>query len=172
VLSVFARLFGSGRRRRPPVTCFIRENGPIAYQVDLFGGSPRESADTLLNAGLSWAWRSGAREWTHLTRISLSAFLGDLPGGALIVGVDGDLPTHLTDAAVKDWVRRFCRAEPTPLAIAASASSGRQILFVQQHASDAVNGLLDTLRLDRRAAARSAYARLGPASLESLAERL
>jgi hypothetical protein len=43
---------------------------------------------------------------------------------------------------------------------------------VQQHASDAVNGLLDTLRLDRRAAARSAYARLGPASLESLAERL
>jgi hypothetical protein len=43
---------------------------------------------------------------------------------------------------------------------------------VQQHASAAVSTLLDALHVDRKAALRSAYPRLGPASLESIAGRL
>jgi hypothetical protein len=182
VRSWFQRLFAARSPRRAPVTCYLRENGPLAYQLDLFGDTPRDAAETLLSSGLAWAWTSGTREWTHLTRISLSAFLADLPGGALLVAVEGELPTHLTGDVVKDWVRRFCRIEPVPLAVAISAtpapdpkrrnSPGQQLVFVQQHASAPVNALLDALHLDRRAAARSAYARLGPSSLESIAERL
>lgn len=53
-----------------------------------------------------------------------------------------------------------------------SVTPGRQILFVQQHATDPVNRLLDAWGLDKGAAARKTYARLGPASLESLGETL
>ena len=134
--------------------------------------SSRALAETLMNSELSWAWKSGTREWTHLTRISLSALLADLAGGALVVGVEGELPTQLTDGMVKDWVRRFCRAEPVPLAIAISVTLDRQIVFVQQHASTTVNALLNALHVDRNLVQRSAYARLGPATLESVAERL
>ena len=162
-MSFFRQLFGSGRFRRPAgVVCYLRENGPIAYELDLFEGSP----------DLSWAWKSGTRDWTHLTRISLSAFLADVAAGALLVGVEGDLPTEVTDVAVKEWIRQFSRTEPTALAAVISVASTQQLLFVQQHASDAVNALLDDWGLDKGAASRKAYPRLGPASLEALSDRL
>jgi hypothetical protein len=166
-------VFGSGRRlRREGVTCHLRENGPIGYELELFGQEPRAQVETLMNSGLGWAWNSGTREWTELTRISLSAILADLPSGALIVGLEGDMPRQVTDEMMKGWVRRFCLAESVPLAIAISVTPGRQIIFVQQHASATVTALLESLHLDRNVALRSAYPRLGQASLESIAERL
>jgi hypothetical protein len=170
---VIERLFPFLRSRRAHVTCYLRENGPLAYELELFGAaSPRERAGLLLDSGLAWAWKGGPREWTELTRISLPAFLGDLTLGALLVGVDGELPTHVTDETVKGWLRCFCRVDPAPLAAAASVSPDRQLIFVQQHASPAVSALLDAFDLDRRSAVRTAYARLGAAGLERIADSL
>lgn len=169
--SIIERLF-SGRRRRPVVTCYLRENGPIAYELDLFTSAPRERADAMMSSALAWAWKSRTREWTHLTRISLSAFLADAPDGVLLVATEGELPTELTDAFVAGWIRHFSRLQPVPLAAVIQVTADRQLLFVQQHASEAVNGLLDDWGLDKGAAERKSYARLGPASLESVAGRL
>ena len=153
-------------------TCYLRENGPIAYELDLFGGSPRDRADAMMSGELFWAWKSGAREWTHLTRISLSAFLADLPAGVLLVATEADLPTEVSDEVVAEWIRGFCRIQDVPLVALISVTADRQVLFVQQHASDPVNRLLDAWGLDKGAAERKSYARLGPASLESIADRL
>jgi hypothetical protein len=152
--------------------CYLRENGPIAYELDLFETSPRERVDAMLASELSWAWKSGTRDWTHLTRISQSAFLADLATGALMVGTEGELPTQVTQRAVKDWIRRFSRTHPTTLSAVVSVAGTQQLLFVQQHASDAVNSLLDAWGLDKRAAGRKAYPRLGTSTLEAIAERL
>lgn len=166
------RLLGH-RARRPSVVCYLRENGPIAYELDLFSSASRDRADAMTSGELSWAWKAPNRDWTELTRVSLSAFLADVAaGGVLLAGADGELPVDLSDPVVKGWIRRFCRLQPTPLAAVISVSGGRQLLFVQQRASDAVNRLLDAWGLDKRAAGRRAYPRLGHASLEAVADRL
>jgi hypothetical protein len=171
VPSVFQRLFG--QRRRTPVSCYLRENGPIAYELDLFGSTPRERADGMISSEISWAWKSASREWTELTRISLSAFLADLAGGrVMLTGTEGEPPVALSDGTVKEWIRHFARLQASPLVAVINAADGRQLLFVQQHASDSVNRLLETWELDKGAAERKSYARLGPASLEALADRL
>lgn len=158
--------------RRQVVTCYLRENGPIAYEFDLFHASPRDRTDAMMSSELSWAWKGRTRDWTQLTRISLSAFLADVADGVLLVGTTGELPTEISDALVKDWIRRFCRLQPVELAAVISVARDRQLLFVQQHATDDVNALLDEWRLDKGAAVRKAYPRLGPASLETIGERL
>lgn len=169
---IFGGLFGGTRVRRSVFTCYLRENGPIAYELDLFASAARERADAMMSSPLTWAWKSGAREWTHLTRISLSAFLKDVASGALLVATESELPTDVTDVAVADWIRRFSRIQPVPLTAIISVTAGRQLLFVQQHASEAVNELLATWGLDKGAAARKSYARLGESSLESIGEKL
>ena len=169
--ALLQRLFG-GRRSRPVFSCYLRENGPIAYELDLFGATPRDRADAMMSGELAWAWKSGTREWTHLTRISLSAFLADLPSGVLLVATEADLPTEVSDAVVAEWIRGFCRIQEVPLVGVISVTAARQILFVQQHATDPVNRLLDAWGLDKGAAERKSYARLGAASLETLAETL
>lgn len=166
------RFLGPGRARRTPFTCYLRENGPIAYELELFGDTPRDRADAMMGAELGWAWKSPSREWTQLTRISLSAFLSDLPSGALVIAVEGDLPTDVTNPLVKEWLRRFNRVQPTPLAAVITVTATQQLLFVQQHATAAVNNLLDAWGLDKKAAVRKAYPRLGAATLETIAERL
>ena len=170
--ALLQRFFGPGRTRRAPFTCYLRENGPIAYQLDLFEAAPRDRADAMMSSELAWAWKSGSREWTHLTRISLSAFLSDIKEGVVVIAVEGELPTDVHDGLVKDWIRRFSRVQNVPLAAVISVAGPQQLLFVQQHASDAVNSLLEAWGLDKGAAVRKSYPRLGPASLESLADRL
>lgn len=170
--SILERLFGGRRSRRPACTCYLRENGPIAYALDLFATDPRGQADAMMSSELSWAWKGGTREWTELTRISLSAFLADLPTGVLLVGTDGELPTEITGQVVAAWIRKFCRLQPVALAAVIHVTADRQLLFVEQHASETVNKLLDAWGLDKGAAERKAYARLGPASLETMGERL
>ena len=154
------------------LTCYLRENGPIAYEVDLFASSPRDRADAMVSSELAWAWKSPTRDWTHLTRISLSAFLADVGAGVLLIATEAELPTDVTDAVVANWIRRFSRIQPAPLAAVISVTPGNQLLFVQQHASEPVNRLLDEWGLDKGAAARKSYARLGPKSLEARAEKL
>ncbi len=170
--ALLQRFFGPGRTRRAPFTCYLRENGPIAYQLDLFDAAPRDRADAMMSSELAWAWKSGSREWTHLTRISLSAFLSDIKDGVVVIAVEGDLPTDVNDGLVKEWIRRFSRVQNVSLASVISVAGPQQLLFVQQHASEAVNNLLEAWGLDKGAAVRKAYPRLGPASLESLADRL
>lgn len=160
-------------RDQARVVCYLRENGPIAYAVDLFSSAPRDSADAMLASRLVWSWRSEARGWTELTRISLSAFLADLSSGdVLLAGMEGEPQVAVSDADLRDWIRRFAREDHSPLAIAISASGERQLLFVQQHASEIVNAMLEAWNVDKESAERKAYARLGPASLEALAEWL
>ena len=168
----FLQRFFGPRRPRTVFTCYLRENGPIAYELDLFGAAPRERAEAMMSGELAWAWKSGTREWTHLTRISLSAFLADLPAGVLLVATEAELPTEVSDAGVADWIRRFTRIQDVPLVAVINVTRDRQVLFVQQHATDPVNRLLDAWGLDKKAAERKSYARLGPASLESVAEKL
>ena len=169
--SLFQQLFGR-RVRRTPVACYLRENGPIAYQFDIFSTEARERADAMLTGELAWAWKA-ARGWTELTRVSLSAFLADLAAGdVLLVGVEGDIPVDLSDSIVKGWIRTFCRLQPSPLTAVISTSRDRQLLFVQQHASEAVNRLLEAWGLDKKSAERKAYPRLGPGGLEAIADRL
>jgi hypothetical protein len=166
------RLFGR-RAGRTPVVCFLRENGPIAYEFDLFSTDARDRVDAMMSGEISWAWKGSARDWTELTRVSLSAFLSDLSsGGTLLVGIEGEVPVDLSDRTIKDWIRAFSRLRPTPLTAVISVSGMRQLLFVQQHASDAVNRLLDAWGLDKGAAHRKAYPHLGPLALESVAEKL
>ena len=165
-------------RRRPggrsSVACYLRENGPIAYELDLFAANPRDRADAMLSSGLEWSWRSPSRDWTELTRVSLSAFLADLSAGeVLLTGTEGDAPHHALDnGIVKDWIKRFSRLQPTPVVALISVRGGKQLLFVQQHASDAVNRLLEAWGLDKGSAERRSYARLGAISLESVGDRL
>ena len=105
--------------------------------------------------------------------MSLSAFLADLAAGdLLLVGNETDIPVHLSDRLIKDWIRAFCRRQPSPLAAVITVARGRQLLFVQQHASEPVVRLLDAWGLDKGAAERKAYPHLGPVSLESTADRL
>ena len=161
-------------RSRGGVACYLRENGPIAYELDLFSTNPRERTEAMLSSGLDWSWWSPSRDWTELTRVSLSAFLADIASGdILLAGTEGDAPHHsLDNAIVKDWIKRFSRLQPSPLAALISVRSGKELLYVQQHASDLVNRLLESWGLDKGSAERRSYARLGPLGLESIGERL
>ena len=172
MLGLLKRLWpGSGARRG--VVCHLRENGPIAYEFDLFGADPRGRADAMLDSGISWTWKGAERDWTQLSRVSLSAFLGDLASGqVLLLGTEGDTPPDLSGTAVRDWLRHFTRIQPSPVAAVISVAGTRQLLFVQQHATDEVNQLLEAMGIDKGKAERRSYARLGTAALESLAERL
>lgn len=171
--ALLQRLFGRRRSRGSSVACYLRENGPIAYELDLFATDPRERADAMMSADIFWAWKGASRDWTELTRVSLSAFLADLASGdVLLVGSEAEIPVGLSDRTIKDWIRGFCRLRPSPLAAVISVAAGRQLLFVQQHASDPVNRQLDAWGLDKGAAQRKAYPRLGPVALEGIADRL
>ena len=162
---------GGGTRRG--VICHLRENGPIAYEFDLFGADARPRADAMLDSGISWTWKGADRDWTQLSRVSLSAFLADLTSGRLLVlGTEGDTPHDLADAAVSQWIRHFSRIQPSPIVAVISVSGGRQLLFVQQHSTDAVNQLLESMGVDKGRAERRSYARLGDAAVEALADRL
>lgn len=55
---------------------------------------------------------------------------------------------------------------PTALAAAATSAPDRDLLFGQQHASDAVNDLLAGLGIDQGDAARRPYAHLRQKRLE------
>ena len=165
--SFFQRLFG-GSAGRAGFTCYLRENGPIAYELDLFGSAPRDRADAMMigrarpgpgraapangptspasRCPLSWPTCRPACCWSPSK---------------------GTCPTEVTDAEVADWIRRFCRIQPVPLAavINVDARPPGPVRPAARHR--AVNRLLDAWGLDKGAAERKSYARLGPSSLEA-----
>ena len=83
--------------------CYLRENGPIAYELSLFPNNARAAIESMLSTGFAWYWcvaasASGSREWTQLTRWSLGAFLPDLErADVFAVGVEATTTTRWRD---------------------------------------------------------------------------
>src|SRR5437899_8400759 len=106
--------------RRASLVCYLRENGPIAYASDLFGGDRRERAEAMLSTPLAWYWKTSTaehfvRDWTLLTRWSLAALLADLAAEhdglkphIVAIGIDPqDTPDDVTDGRAAAWMRGF-----------------------------------------------------------------
>jgi hypothetical protein len=177
VSSIWQKLTRSARHG--PLVCYLRENGPIAYELSLFPNNARAAIESMLSTGFAWYWcaaasASGSREWTQLTRWSLGAFLPDLEGGdVLAVGVDAaDAPAGATGDLVAAWLRPFCAERPGPAHVFIIGAAGRDRVFVAQQPPGAVRDLLQAWGIDRGAAERRAYARLQGDSLEAIARAL
>ena len=172
VVSLWQKL--TGARRRAPLICYLRENGPIAYEVPIFAADARAAVEAMLATGLVWYWRStgtAVADWTQLTRWSLAAFLPDLDGpGVFAVGIDQtDAPTGATDAMVNGWLRPFCGEQPTPAHVFIHRTPAADRVFVEQQPPEPVRELLQAWGIDRARAERRAYARLKSDGLEDLA---
>jgi hypothetical protein len=184
----FLARFVRGRKARAPLVCYLRENGPIAYAADIFGADPRERADAMFAAELTWYWKttrpgSIAREWTSLTRWSLAALLADLAvrdtgvePRLLVIGVGDagrDSRDEVTDARVAEWMRGFAAAADSPAhAVVVHGAPGGTLLFVAQQPPESVRALLQAWGISRDTAERKAYARLHGQSLEDLIRTL
>jgi hypothetical protein len=166
------------RGDEPPLVCYLRENGPIAYTLALFDPDARPPLDAMFESGLAWYWRSAsaqvdAREWTHLTRWSMAALLTDLAAqpaalsrDVTLLGIDAvDPPSDLSDDCVAAWLRGFVSDTPGPLHVVVRARP--DIVFVAQQPPEAVRGLLAAWGIDRARAERRSYARLDGRNLES-----
>ena len=177
------------RRRnsgRASLVCYLRENGPIAYGTDVFGNGARERADAMLSTDLTWFWKTSGpdslrRDWTHLTRWSLAALLGDLVAEhdglkphVVVIGVEGeDSPEDVTDHRVAGWMRGFGSAAPAPLhAVVSRPAPGGDLLFVAQQPPESIRNMLQAWGIDRDKAERRAYARLHGTALEDLIRSL
>jgi hypothetical protein len=181
---LFRRL--RGRADRAPLSCYLRENGPIAYATTLLARDARGRATAMIATGLSWYWKTHgaaatARDWTELSRWSLAAFLGDLgaerdglPARVLAVAVDPqESADEITDARVAAWMRGFNAAAARPLhAVVSHPAPGGDLLFVAQQPPDAIRALLHEWGIDRDQAARRAYARLHGHALEDVIRSL
>lgn len=172
--SIWQKLTGARRRS---LVCYLRENGPIAYELDLFTADPRVAVEAMLATGLAWFWRAGAPsagEWTQLTRWSLGAFLQDLDRGDVqSVGIDpSDAPAGAVDAMVAGWLKPFCAEEPAPANVFIARTAGRDRVFVAQQPLEVVRDLLQAWGIDRGKAERRAYARLRGESLEETVRAL
>lgn len=175
MLSIWQKLTRSARRG--PLVCYLRENGPIAYELPLFTNDARAAVEAMLATGLAWYWRAAAPvagDWTQLTRWSLGAFLPDLDrGGVLTVGIDAlDAPAGATDAMVGGWVRPFCAERPGPAHVFIARAARQERVFVAQQPPEAVRDLLQAWGIDRSKAERRAYARLRGETLEDIAKSL
>jgi hypothetical protein len=177
--------FRGGARRRAGIVCYLRENGPIAYTLPLFGDNPRERFDAMFETGLGWYWstqRAGgapaATEWTELTRWSMAALLADLAGAVagrrmVLVGIDPSDARVDLSKDVGTWMRRFASDERGPLHVLIQRVDGEpDHVFVAQQPPENVRTLLQAWGIDRARADRRAYPRLRERSLESLMESL
>lgn len=183
----FLRWFRGRNSGRAALVCYLRENGPIAYGTDVFGGEPRERAEAMLSTDLTWYWKtsSGAdhltRDWTHLSRWSLAALLGDLAAEhdglkphVIVIAVDGqDSPEDVSDQRVAGWMRGFAAAAPAPLhAVISRPAPGGDLLFVAQQPPESIRAMLQAWGIDRDKAERRSYARLHGTALEDLIKTL
>jgi hypothetical protein len=179
--------FARFRRGRPAaLTCYLRENGPIAYALDIFNRSPRERATTMLAADLAWYWRNlsaegDSHDWTRVTAWSLAALLQDLaiaPTGitprVLLIAIDPrDAPPAMSDAEASRSVAAFAGGADQPLHVLVSRPApGGDLLFVAQQPPGPVRVLLQAWGIDRDKAERRAYARLEAHALERLPPKM
>jgi ribosomal protein L12E/L44/L45/RPP1/RPP2 len=182
----FLDRFRTRQKARATLVCYLRENGPIAYGIDVFGSESRERADAMLSIDLTWYWKTTgpdavARDWTHLTRWSLAALLEDLAAEhdglkphVLVVAVEGqDSPEDISDARVAASMRAFGTASSGPLhAVVSRPGPGGDLLFVAQQPPESIRNLLQAWGIDRDKAERRAYARLHGSALEDLIKSL
>ncbi|HEX5474394.1 MAG TPA: hypothetical protein VFX12_07020 [Vicinamibacterales bacterium] len=161
------------RRAPPAVVCYLRENGPIAYELTLFGAASRPVVDAMLGTDLAWYWKALARDWTRLTAWSLAALLADLAEDAtsslVLVGLSGpDAPAAPDERHIRRWMRAFAGDASGPAQIVVTRrAAGTDLVFVAQHPPEAIQNLLPAWGIDRERATRRSYARLGEASLET-----
>jgi len=166
-------------RRRPHpggVVCYLRENGPIAYELSLLGEDPRERIEAMFDTGLTWYWSTASDpDWIELTRWSMAAFV-TARGSAdslLIVGVEPPESHGEIAAGLPEWGRQFTTEDPSPLQMVVHRSrDGVDRVFVAQQTPDHMRQLLQAWSIDRAKAERRAYARLKDGTLEALLARL
>lgn len=173
--------FRRSRGRSTIVGCYLRENGPIAYELPLFGGSDRERVDAMLESGLSWYWNvlgGESREWVELTAWSAAALLSNLTyqendRHLLMIGIEPqDGRMEITDH-VGGWTKRFAVDDRSSLHVVIDRRGGRrELVFVAQQPPENVRLLLQKWGIDRAKAERRAYPQLRERSLESLFEHL
>jgi hypothetical protein len=175
-----------GGASRARLVCYLRENGPIAYALDVFGHDPRERAGAMLAADLAWYWKAlgrggAARDWTRLTAWSLAALLADMNGGQegvtpplVLIGIDAlDAPTQIGDAEIAGWMKSFSAGADLPLhAVVSRPAPGGDLLFVAQHPPESVRTLLQAWGIDRDKAERRAYPHLQNHALEEIIRSL
>jgi hypothetical protein len=176
-----ASLLDRFRRRSHPggVVCYLRENGPIAYELSLFGDETRDRVEAMFETGLAWYWSSApdraqrSAEWIELTRWSMAAFNGARASAATLAIVGTEPRDSLGDIAadLAAWGRQFATDHPSPLQIVIHRSGDTvEHVFVAQQAPEHIRGLLQAWAIDRARADRRAYARLRDQSLEALVD--
>ena len=164
------------------MVCYLRENGPIAYELGLFGDNPRARIEAMFETGLGWYWaildeRDTPIEWTELTRWSMGAMHRDVtqaPAPVLLVaGIEPQEARADVGAELRDWGRRFATdtSSPLHLLIVRGRTDG-ELVFVAQQTPEIIRSLLQAWDIDRARAERRAYARLKDRSLETVLERL
>jgi hypothetical protein len=177
--------FKRARRRPQHVACYLRENGPIAYELPLFADDPRGRVDAMFESGLAWYWTTGhkglaseAPDWDELTRWSMPALLGDLAAsdgasGTVIVGTEPQDSRPDLARDILTWGKRFATDEGSPLHLVIHRATGRpEHVFVAQQPADNILALLHAWGIDRSRADRRAYPRLKDGSLEALLDQL
>jgi hypothetical protein len=182
---IFRKLWGR-RGGDAPLVCYLRENGPIAYALGLFGPDPRACVDTLFDTGFAWFWlkdhesSEASRDWTQLTRWSMGALLSDLDSASdtgrnlTLLGLSSpDPPNDLNDDQVVALLEAFAADRQGPLQVVVrrlqrSPDGGRasEQVFAAQHPVEAVRALMHAWGIDPIKAERRAYARLHGATLE------
>ncbi len=181
---LFDRFKGAGGRPAG-IVCYLRENGPIAYELALFAANPRDRVDAMFDTGLSWYWtteRVGdaaeSGEWIELTRWSMAALLGDLAASdtlrkTVVAGVEPLDTRPDLNRDIVAWGRRFASDDKSPLHVLVHhAATGPEHVFVSQQPPEHVLTLLHAWGIDRARADRRAYPRLRDQSLEALLEKL
>jgi hypothetical protein len=165
-------------RRRPypgGVVCYIRENGPIAYELSLLSDDARERIEAMFDTGLTWYWSTASDpDWIELTRWSMAAFVTARGSAAslFIVGVEPRETPGEIAAGLPEWGRQFTTEDPSPLQMVVHRSrDGIDRVFVAQQTPDHLRQLLQAWNIDRATAERRAYARLRDQSLEALLAR-
>jgi hypothetical protein len=164
------------RFRRQPypggVVCYLRENGPIAYELSLFGDDPRERIEAMFETGLTWYWSTASDpDWIELTRWSMAAFVTARRSAdsLLIAGVEPRESAGEIAHGLREWGRQFTTEDPSPLQMVVHRSrDGVDRVFVAQQTPDHMRQLLQAWNIDRAKAERRAYARLRDQSLEAL----
>jgi hypothetical protein len=166
---------------------YLRDAGPICYEVDLFvAPTAQRLAPILLVPELAWAWRS---EWTWprergVTRRSRlkpveSASIHDLAGDAAFRDADGYGRSITMIALQPDWwdgdegaldgpIRDFARGAKGPIqAIVIQVGDAQhEHAFVPQTPSQPVRAFLASVGPPPDAYLARAYRRLGTAALE------
>jgi len=168
---------------RDRLRSFVRESGPVAFEIDVFDeGHLPKAADILLGSGLSWTWESTATERDSV--VGRRVPTGLTPASARDLAADarwrnGDgygmfLALYATEQRaplVEDLpsaTRLFVAGEPTPLSavVIQVGDAEHELAFVPDPRDVHLVALLEAFGRPLDAYAMVPYRQLGTASLE------